>query len=131
MRYICLGYMEESRFESMSESERDEFMDTSFAYDEEMQKSGHFRQGEALQSVHAATTVRLKGGKLSVTDGPFAETKEALGGITILEAKNLDEAIQIMSKHPSVKFGGTWEIRPAADLAAMIAASRRRRFKSA
>ena len=86
--------------------------------------------GEALQPGLNAATLRIQNGKVSVTDGPFAETKEQIGGIMILEADDLNHAIQLMSKHPSLalsKGGGSWEIRPAVDLTAMIETSEQRR----
>ena len=126
MKYICLGYMEASKFESMSESERNAFVDGCFTYDDVLRKNGHFIGGEALQGARNAVTLRVKGGKVIVTDGPYAETKEQLGGILILEANDLNHAIQLMSKHPGVR-GGPFEIRPAADLTEMIRDSERRR----
>jgi hypothetical protein len=126
MKYICLGYMEANKFETMSESERNAFVDACFAYDDVLRKNGHFVGGEALQSGRNAVTLRHQNGKVSVTDGPYAETKELLGGILILEARDLNHAIQLMSKHPGVR-GGPFEIRPAADLSAMIRESERRR----
>lgn len=126
MKYICLGYMEEKKWETMSESERSAFVDECFAYDEELRQNGHFIGGEALQSAQNATTLRWRNGKVHLTDGPFAETKEQLGGIMILEAKDLNHAIQLISKHPGVK-GGPFEIRPAADLTGLLAESERRR----
>ena len=113
MKYICLGYIDEHMWDRMSESEQKTFIDKCLVYDTELRKSGHFVGGEALQSVRTATTIRQKSGKVSVTDGPFAETKEQLGGIMILEASDLNHAIALMSKHPSVGMGGTWEIRPS------------------
>ncbi len=127
MKYICLGYMDEKLWEKMSDSERNRFMDEAFAYDDQLRKNGHFVGGEALQSAINATTLRSSGGKVCITDGPFAETKEQIGGIMILEARDLNHAIQLMSKHPSIRMGSTWEIRPAADLTAMIAESEMRR----
>ncbi|HET8608274.1 MAG TPA: YciI family protein [Burkholderiales bacterium] len=127
MRYVCLGYIGEQQWDAMSESERNAFMDECFAYDDVLRKDGHFVGGEALQGPRNAATVRYRGGKVSVTDGPFAETKEYLGGIMFLEARDLDHAIQLMSKHPSIRMGGCFEVRPAADLAEMIAESERRR----
>lgn len=127
MKYICLGYMEEKRWEEMSDAERNAFMDECFAYDDELRADGHFVGGEALQSPRNATTLRFRNGKVSITDGRFAETKEQLGGIMILEARDLNHAIQLMSKHPSIRMGGCFEIRPAADLSAMVAESERRR----
>ncbi|MGH8750645.1 MAG: YciI family protein [Burkholderiales bacterium] len=128
MKFICLGYMEAGKFESMSESERNAFVDGCFAYDDVLRKNGHFAGGEALQPASNAVTLRFRNGKVMVTDGPYAETKELLGGILILEANDLNHAIQLMSKHPGV-LGGAFEIRPAADLTGMIRDSERRRAK--
>jgi len=129
MKYICLGYMEANKFENMSESERDAFVDACFAYDDVLRKNGHFVGGEGLQSARNAVTLRAQGGKVLVTDGPYAETKEQLGGILILEARDLNHAIQLMSKHPGVR-GGPFEIRPAADLTQLIRDSEQRRAKA-
>ena len=126
MKYICLGYIDESKWEGISESERNAMIDECFTYDDELRKNGHFAGGEALQSARNATTLRFQNGKVSITDGPFAETKEQLGGILVLEANDLNHAIQLMSKHPGVK-AGPFEIRPAADLSEMIRESERRR----
>jgi len=113
MKYICLGYLDEARWDNLSESEQKSFIDGCLAYDRDMREAGHYVGGEALQSVRMATTLRRKNGKLVITDGPFAETKEQLGGIIILEATDLNQAIQVMSNHPSLQHGATWEIRPA------------------
>jgi hypothetical protein len=129
MRYICLGYMDPQKWETMSESERNAFIDECLAYDDVLRKNGHFVGGEALQSPRTATTLRSQNGKISVTDGPYAETKEQLGGILVLEAKDLNHAIQLMSKHPGVR-GGSFEIRPAEDLTQMIGESSERRHSS-
>jgi len=126
VKYICLGYIEDKYFGQLSEKEQRDFMDACFVYDEELQKNGHMIGGEALQPVNTATTGRYRNGQLQMTDGPFAETKEFLGGIMILEAKDLNEAILLMSKHPSLKMGGTFEIRPSADLSALVAESKKR-----
>src|SRR5438105_719203 len=96
MKYICLGYIEPNKFETMSENERNAMLDECFTYDDVLRKNGHFAGGEALQSANNATTLRWKNGKVSVTDGPYAETKEQLGGILVLEARDLDHAIQLM-----------------------------------
>jgi hypothetical protein len=130
MKYICLGYIEDKYFSKLSEKEQRDFMDACFAYDEELQKNGHMIGGEALQPVDTATTIRYRNGKLQITDGPFAETKEFLGGIMILEARDLNEAIALMSKHPSIKMGGTFEIRPSADLSALYEESKKRRVEA-
>jgi hypothetical protein len=129
MKYICLGYIEPNKFETMSESERNAMLDGCFNYDDELRKNGHFAGGEALQGPNTATTLRWKNGKVSVTDGPYAETKEQLGGILVLEARDLNHAIQLMSKHPGVK-AGPFEIRPAADLTEMVRESEQRRGKT-
>ena len=126
MKYICLGYIEEGKWEGMSESDRNAMMDECFTYDDELRKNGHFAGGEALQGPRNAVTLRFQSGKVSITDGPYAETKEQLGGILVLEANDLNHAIQLMSKHPGVK-AGPFEIRPAADLSEMIRESERRR----
>jgi hypothetical protein len=129
MKYICLGYIEEHKWDSISESERNKLIDECFTYDDVLRKNGHFAGGEALKSARNATTLRWRNGRVSTTDGPYAETKEQLGGILILEARDLNHAIQLMSEHPGVK-AGPFEIRPAEDLSAMIAASEKRRLAS-
>ena len=126
MKYICLGYSDEQQWETMSERERNALMDACFAYDDVLRKNGHVVGGEALQSARNATTLRWTNGKVLITDGPYAETKEQFGGILVLEARDLNHAIQLMSKHPGVQ-AGTSEIRPAEDLTDMIRDSERRR----
>jgi hypothetical protein len=126
MRYLCLGYNNEKKWETMSEAERNAFLDGCFAYDDVLRAGGHFVGGEALQSSNTATSVRLQNGKPSVTDGPFVETKEQLGGVMILEAKDLDQAIELISRHPGISNAG-FEIRPIADLSDMICESEKRR----
>jgi hypothetical protein len=128
MKYICLGYIERNKFENFSESDRNAMLDECFAYDDVLRKNGHFAAGEALQSANTAKTLRWRNGKATVTDGPYAETKEQLGGILVLEARDLDHVIELMSKHPGVK-AGPFEIRPAADLTEMIRESEQRRAK--
>ena len=129
MKYVCLGYIEAGKFENMSDGERNAFVDGCFAYDDTLRKNGHFAGGEALQPPGSAVTLRARGGKVTVTDGPYAETKEQIGGILILEARDLNHAIQLMSRHPGVQ-AGPFEIRPAADLTGMIRESEQRRGKS-
>ncbi len=129
MKYICLGYADMKDWETKPESEINAFVDECLAYDDVLRKNGHFAGGEALQPPQNAVTLRFQSGQVSVTDGPYAETKEQLGGILVLEAKDLNHAIQLMSKHPGVR-NGPFEIRPAADLADMIRASERRRSVS-
>ena len=127
MKYICLGYIGPEKFESMSDSERNAMMDECFTYDDDLRRNGHWAGGEALQPPNTAMTVYWKNGKVAVTDGPYAETKEQLGGILVLEARDLNHAIQLMSQHPGVKYGSLFEIRPAADLNEMIQKSEQRR----
>jgi len=115
MRFICLGYIEPNKWENMTESERGAMMEECFAYDDVLRKNGHVAGGEALESASNAVTLRWQSGKVAVTDGPYAETKEQLGGILILEANDLNHAIQLMSQHPGVRLGGPFEIRPAAE----------------
>jgi hypothetical protein len=126
MKYVCLGYIDHARWESLPESERNALADQCFAYDDELRRRGHFAGGEALQQARNAATLRFRDGSVTVTDGPFAETKEQLGGILFLEARDLNEAIQLMSRHPGVRVG-PFEIRPADDLSEMIRASEARR----
>src|SRR5262249_29468100 len=126
MKYICLGYIEPNKFENLSETERNAMVDACFTYDDELRANGHFAGGEALQPPQCAATLRWKDGRVSTTDGPYAETKEQIGGILILEARDLNHAIQLMSKHPGVK-AGPFEIRPAADLTGMVRESAERR----
>jgi hypothetical protein len=115
MKFVCLGYAEEKKWDQMTEKERQSLMEECFAYDDVLRKNGHFIGGEALQSASKARTLRFRNGngKVLVTDGPYAETKEQLGGILLLEARDLDHAVQLMSKHPGVRLGGPFEIRPA------------------
>jgi hypothetical protein len=126
MKYICLGYIDQARWQHLPDAERNAVMDRCFAYDEELKRGGHFAGGEALGDASNAATLRFRDGAVTVTDGPFAETKEQLGGILILEARDLNEAIQLMSRHPGVRMG-PFEIRPAEDLTQMISASEARR----
>lgn len=122
MKFICMGLIEESKWDSMTEEECQQAMEQCFAYDDELRRGGHFLRGEALQSAQNAVTLRMKNGAVDVTDGPFAETKEMLGGLLFLEARDLNHAIALMSKHPGVKMG-PFEIRPADEqINAMIAA---------
>lgn len=115
MKYICLGYIEDGKWDALTEDQRKSLMEECFAYDDELRKNGHFLGGEALQSACNAATLRWQGGKVVVTDGPYAETKEQIGGILLLEANDLSHAIQLMSKHPGVRLGGPFEIRPSAE----------------
>lgn len=129
MKYICFGYFDEKKWVEMSESEQTAAMDECFAYDDMLRKNGHFVGGEALQSARNAATLKWKNGKVSVTDGPFVETKEQLGGILVLEADGLNRAIRLISKHPGLKIG-PFEIRQVEDISAVMAESERRRSQA-
>ena len=127
MKYICLGYIDEKKWEAMTESDANAVMDEILVYDDALRKNGHLVGTEALQSARNTTTLQWRNGKVAVTDGPFTETKEQLGGIIVLEAPDINRAIQLMSDHPCLSMGGCCEIRPAADLTAIMAESERRR----
>jgi hypothetical protein len=125
MKFICLGFLDECSWNAMSESERTSFLERCFAYDDELRRGEHFLGGEALQTARNAATVRCRNGQVFVTDGPFAETKEQVGGILFLEARDLNHAIQLVAGHPGVGAGG-FEIRPAnEEINALIAARKR------
>jgi hypothetical protein len=111
MRYLCLIYDEEKKLGTMAKAEADQFMGEYFAFTEGIKQSGHYLGGEALQPVQTATTVRVRNGKTSTTDGPFAETKEQLGGYYLINARDLNDAIQVAAKIPSARIG-TVEVRP-------------------
>ena len=130
MKYICLGYLEPGKFENMSESERNTVLDECFSYNDELRNNGHLVAVEPLQPANTAVTVSWKHGKVAVTDGPYAETKEQLGGIQVLEARDLNHAIQLISQSPGLRLGcGLIEIRPAADVSELMKASEQRRRK--
>ena len=114
MKYLCLIYDEEKKLAAMPQPESDAFMGEYFAFTDGIRKSGHYLGGEALQPVETATTVRSRNGKVSTTDGPFAETKEQLGGFYLIQAKDLNEAIQVAAKIPSVRLGSV-EVRPVVE----------------
>ena len=111
MKYLCLIYDDEKKWETMSKAEVDAYMGEYFAFTDGIKTSGHHLGGNALQPVQTATTVRLRNGKLSTTDGPFAETKEQLGGYYLIEARDLNDALQVAQKIPSVRTGSI-EVRP-------------------
>ena len=127
MKYLCFGYYDKSKFDGLSESERNAMFDTCFEYDDHLRAGGHWAGGDALQGPETSMTLNLKNGKLATTDGPYAETKEQLGGILVLEARDMNHAVQLMGQHPALKFGNTFEIRPVADMSEVIKASEQRR----
>ena len=128
MKYICLGYMEPGKFEGMTEDEQHAMFDECFEYNDRLRANGHVATEVPLQPAETAVTLYWKNGKVATTDGPYAETKEQLAGLLILEARDLNHAIQLISQHPGMKLG-TNEIRPVADLSEIIKESERRRRK--
>jgi hypothetical protein len=114
MKYLCLIYDEEQKLGAMSKSESDAFMAEYFTFSDGIRKSGHYVAGEALQPVQTATTVRIRNGAVSTTDGPFAETKEQLGGFYIINAKDLNDALRVASQIPSARLGSV-EVRPVQE----------------
>jgi hypothetical protein len=116
MKYLFLAYGDEKRLDAMSTSERDTFENACRANDEMLRQSGHLLAVEGLQSSRTATTVRVRNGKVSVTDGPFSETNEQLIGLFFINARDLNEAIQVASKMPQAR-GGPIEVRPMLELA--------------
>ena len=127
MKYICLGYYDKVNFDAMTESERNAMFDTCFEYDDHLRASGHWGGGEALQGPETALTLSWKNGKAATTDGPYAETKEQIGGILVLEARDMNHAVQLIGQHPALTFGTIFEIRPAGDISEVIKASEQRR----
>lgn len=116
MKYLCLVYLDEKQLDELPDEDCVEF-------DTAIRQSGHCIASEALESVQTATTVRVRNGKVSVTDGPFAETKEQLAGFYLIDAKNLDEAIQIASRIPPARVGSI-EVRPVRPIRETVAAAR-------
>jgi hypothetical protein len=115
MKYLCLVYFEPKIWDTMSKSENEALDKDSLAYDEKLQQSGHYLTAEALQSVNTATTVRMRNGKISTTDGPFSETKEVLGGFILINASDLNDAIQVAGHIPLARYGSV-EVRPIYDI---------------
>jgi len=120
MKYLCMVIVDEKRLNAMSKNDSQALDDESLAYDHTLREGGHFLAAQALQSVSAARTLRLRSGKLSVTDGPFAETKEQVGGFILIEAKDRTEAIQLAAKIPALRLGAV-EVRPVKELVASTA----------
>jgi hypothetical protein len=112
MKFTCLGYADEKLWNAMTHDEREARIEECFAYDDVLRKAGHWTGvGEALQVSQVARTLRLEGGQLLVADGPYAETKEQIGGFGVIEARDLEHAVELMSRHPALHFG-PFEIRP-------------------
>ena len=115
MHYLCLVYADEARINGMSQQEIDALIDATAANNEELRASGQLILAQALEQLHWAMTVRVRDGRRSVTDGPFAETNEQLGGFVLIEARDLNEALQIAGRIPSARLGSV-EVRPVIDL---------------
>jgi hypothetical protein len=115
MKYLCLVYIDEEKLDALRESERQALVDEALDYSEVLRRSGHYIASDALQSVRTATTVRVQNAKAFTTDGPFAETKEQLGGFILIEARNLDDALQVASMIPPARLGCI-EVRPILEL---------------
>ena len=111
MKYLCLIYDEEKKLAAMSKADVDALMGEYFAFTRAIRASGHYLGGNDLQPTANATTIRIRNGQMAATDGPFAETKEQLGGYYLIEAKDLNEAIQVAARIPSAKIGSI-EVRP-------------------
>jgi hypothetical protein len=129
MKYVCLGYYDPAKHAAMAEDERNAMFDECFEYDDHLRANGHVAAEAALQPPETALTLSWKNGKVAMTDGPFAETKEVIGGLGLLEARDMNHAVQLMSQHPALKYGTTWEIRPAGDMSELIRESEQRRRK--
>jgi hypothetical protein len=104
MKYVCFGYYDKGKFDAMTEGEQSAMFDACFDYDDHLRANGHWAGGEALQSPETALTLYWKNGKVATTDGPYAETKEQLGGILVLEARDMNHAVQLMMQHPALKY---------------------------
>lgn len=116
MKYLCMIYFEEEVLDALSQREYDALVREALAYDEELRESGHFVVAQALQPIRTATTLRIRRGRMFTTDGPFAETKEQLGGFILIDARDLNEAIQLAAKIPPARLGGV-EVRPIKEIA--------------
>ncbi len=114
MKYICLAYEDEGKLKALSRGEWDALRAEMLAYVEELRNNGHLISAEPLESVQTAATVRVRSGKLFTTDGPFAETKETLGGFFLINARDLNEPLQVASKWPFARLGSI-EVRPVEE----------------
>ncbi len=114
MKYLCLIYNEEKRLDAMSRSEWEALVRETLSYNDELRGKGHFIVAQVLQRAETATTVRIRNGRLSTTEGPVNETREQLGGFILIDARDLNEAIQVASKMPEARLGGI-EVRPVRE----------------
>ena len=111
MQFVALGYVDDKKWEAIPEAERKALLAEAFAYDDVLRQAGHVIAGAALDSPRNTATLQMKNGKVVVTDGPYAETKEQIGGLVILEARDRNHAIELISKHPGLRAGCPFEIR--------------------
>ena len=130
MKYVCLVYVDPAKVAALTPAEMESLDEASIANDEELRRSGHLIVAQALEPVSTATTVRVRNGRLSATDGPFAETNEQLGGFMFIEARDLNEAIDIAGRAPVTKIASI-EVRPALDLLGRVQARRAARAAGA
>ena len=114
MKYLCMIFQDEEQVKAMSQSAYDEIMNEVFAYREELRQSGHYITSSPLQPLSEAMTVQVRGGNVSVTDGPFLETREQIGGFYLIEARDLNEALRLVEKMPPARIG-TIEVRALSD----------------
>jgi len=114
MKYLCLVFFDERKRNALSEQESQDLIDESLDFDDDLRASGHFVAAHPLEPVHASSTIRVRNGKVTVTDGPFVETNEQIGGFVLIEARDLNEAIQVASRIPPARLGGI-EVRPVAE----------------
>ncbi|MBN9662739.1 MAG: YciI family protein [Acidobacteria bacterium] len=117
MKFLCMVFVDEAKLDALSPQESQALDDISLAYDFTLRQQGHFLAAQALQSVRTAAVVRICDGKVKVTDGPFAEAREHVGGFILIEARNRDEAIEVASRIPAIQLGGI-EVRPVKELVA-------------
>jgi len=115
MKFMFMIYHDENVLDAMPKGEMQALIDSALDYDDEIRQSGHYIASDALESSRTARTIRVRGGKVSTTDGPFAETKEQLGGFFLIEAKDIDEACEVASRFPPARVG-IIEVRPVREL---------------
>lgn len=117
MKFLCMVFVDEAKLEALSPTESQALDDISLDYDSTLRQQGHFLAAQALQSVRTAAVVRIRDGQVKVTDGPFAEAREQVGGFILIDARDRDEAIEVASRIPAIQLGGI-EVRPVKELVA-------------
>jgi hypothetical protein len=114
MKYLCLVFYDEKVRNALSDRDSQSLIEEARSFDEDMRRNGHLITAFPLEEIHSASTVRIRNGKVTITDGPFAETNEQIGGFVLLEANDLNEAIQLASRIPPARLGGV-EVRPVIE----------------